>query len=165
MDEPRWLTPDELDTWRYLASLTLFLPGGLEEALQCHGLNFFEYSVLAGLSDAPHHTMTMSSLAHLSNGSVSRLSHAAKRLEKRGWIQRHTSPDDGRVTLATLTEAGHAKLVAAAPDHVESVRRSVFDVLTEEQVAQLGEICNTLVKNINPVPAPWEHAEPKVNQS
>lgn len=159
MDEPRWLSPNELDTWRYLASLTLSLPGGLEEALQCHGLNFFEYSMLAGLSDAPRHTMTMSSLAHLSNGSVSRLSHAAKRLEKRGWIRRHTSPDDRRVTLATMTDAGHAKLVEAAPDHVESVRRAVFDVLSAKQVAQLGEICTVLVKNINPGKAPWEQTE------
>lgn len=157
MDEPRWLSTEELAVWRNIAGLALFLPGRLEEALQCNGLNFFEYSAMATLSDAPDRTIQMSSLAHLSNGSLSRLSHAAKRLEKRGWIRRHTSPDDRRVTLATLTDEGYAKLVEVAPAHVESVRRAVFDALTPAQVAELGDICGTLVENINPGGPPWEN--------
>ena len=156
MTEPRWLSPEELIAWRNLAFVTLILPGRLEEALQCNGLNFFEYSTLAALSDAPERTIQMSSLALLSNGSLSRLSHAATRLEKRGWIRRQTSPTDRRVTLATLTDEGYAKLVEVAPAHVESVRKAVFDALTPEQVKQLGEICGLLMENINPGdPPPW----------
>lgn len=159
MNETRWLNAEELDAWRNIAGLTLFLPTRLEEALQCNGLNFFEYSTLAALSDAPDQTIQMSSLATLANGSLSRLSHAAKRLEKRGWIRRHTSPTDRRVTLATLTEEGYAKLVEVAPAHVESVRAAVFDALTDEQVLELGSICGTVIENINPGWRPWEHDE------
>ena len=159
MTEPRWLSPEELNAWRNLALVTLVLPGRLEEALHCNGLNFFEYSTLAALSDAPDRTIQMSSLAQLSNGSLSRLSHAAKRLEKRGWIRRQTSPDDRRVTLATLTDEGYTKLVEVAPAHVESVRQAVFDALTPEQVAQLDEICGTLAQHINPGGRPWDTAE------
>lgn len=159
MSEPRWLNTKELDAWKNIAGFALFLPGRLEEALQCNGLNFFEYSTLASLSDAPDWTIQMSSLAHLSNGSLSRLSHAAKRLEKRGWIRRHTSPDDRRVTLATLTDEGHRKLVEVAPAHVESVRKAIFDALTAEQVAELGSICASVVENINPGGPPWERGE------
>ncbi len=156
MTEPRWLSPKELVAWRNLAFVTLILPGRLEEALQCNGLNFFEYSTLAALSDAPERTIQMSSLALLSNGSLSRLSHAATRLEKRGWIRRQTSPADRRVTLATLTNEGYAKLVEVAPAHVESVRQAIFDALTPEQVEQLGEICGLLMENLNPGdPPPW----------
>lgn len=42
-----------------------------------------------------------------------------------------------------LTEAGFAVL-QAAPTHVESVRRRLFDRLTPEQVAQLGAICTAI---------------------
>jgi hypothetical protein len=39
-----------------------------------------------------------------------------------------------------MTDKGFAAIEAAAPGHVEGVRRHVFDVLTSEQVRQLGEI-------------------------
>ncbi len=159
MSETRWLNAEELDAWRNIAGLALFLPTRLEDALQCNGLNFFEYSTLAALSDAPDQTIQMSSLADLANGSLSRLSHAAKRLENRGWIKRHTSSTDRRVTLATLTKEGYAKLVEVAPAHVESVRQAVFDALTKEQLLELGAICGTVVQNINPGWPPWEQDE------
>ncbi|MDH3194358.1 MAG: MarR family transcriptional regulator [Acidimicrobiia bacterium] len=159
MSETRWLNAKELDAWRNIVGLVLFLPTRLEEALQRNGLNFFEYSTLAALSDAPDQTIQMSSLADLANGSLSRLSHAAKRLENRGWIERHTSPSDRRVTLATLTKEGMAKLVEVAPSHVESVRQAVFDTLTPQQVLELGAICGMVVQNINPGWPPWEQKE------
>lgn len=159
MTETRWLNAEELDAWRNIVGLVLFLPTRLEETLQCNGLNFFEYSTLAALSDAPDQTIQMSSLADLANGSLSRLSHAAKRLENRGWIKRHTSPSDRRVTLATLTKEGMAKLVEVAPSHVESVRQAVFDTLTPQQVLELGATCGTVVQNINPGWPPWERDE------
>lgn len=43
-------------------------------------------------------------------------------------------------------------LAAAAPGHVESVRRPVFDRLTDEQVDQLGAICRQLVDPFNDEP-------------
>jgi hypothetical protein len=45
------------------------------------------------------------------------------RLEGRRWVTRKPDPSDGRYTLATLTAAGRAVLVEAAPGHVETVRR------------------------------------------
>lgn len=157
MDEPRWLSPDELHAWRWLTAVMLMLPGRLEESLQPHGVTFFEYSIMAGLSGAPERTLAMSQLAGIANGSLSRLSHATRRLEARGLVERHPSPDDGRVTLATLTDVGQALLVEAAPDHVESVRRAVFDVLTPEQVTQLDAITEAIARNLDPSAPPWEH--------
>ncbi|MFG3023764.1 MarR family winged helix-turn-helix transcriptional regulator [Streptomyces sp. NPDC048254] len=82
----------------------------------------------------------MSELALFANGSLSRLSHVAKRLEHRGWLRREPDPDNGRFTVATLTEAGWAKVADSAPAHVATVRRLVFDPLTRAQVRQLHEI-------------------------
>ena len=157
MTEPRWLSADELRAWRLLSALLLTLPGQLEDTLQPHGLTFFEYSMMAGLSSSPDWTRPMGELAQIANGSLSRLSHAARRLESRGWVRRCRSTEDGRVTLATLTDEGHALLVAVAPDHVESIRKAVFDVLGPGQVSQLYEIAAAIVGNILPgVPAAWD---------
>ena len=50
----------------------------------------------------------MSVLAALADGSLPRLSQVVARLERRGLVRRHPDPDDGRYTLATLTDAGRA---------------------------------------------------------
>ncbi len=152
--EPRWLTDEETVAWRPLAALALLFPSYLEEAVQPHGLTFFEYSVLVVLSGAPDRTAPMSELAHLASGSLSRTSHGARRLENRGLLRRHRCPSDGRVTLATLTDEGHERLTAAAPDHVESVRRAVFDVLTPEQATDLGRSITRILNQLHPV-GPW----------
>lgn len=154
VSEPRWLTDDEIESWRPLAALVLLLPSYLEEAVQEHGLTFFEYSVLVVLADAPDRTMPMSELAHLANGSLSRTSHGARRLEERGLLGRSRCPDDGRVTLVTLTDDGHRQLVDAAPAHVESVRRAIFDALTPEQAADLGHLVEIILNHIQPT-GPW----------
>ena len=132
----------------------LLLPGYLDEALQAHGLTFFEYSVLVVLSGASDWTKPTSEVAHLANGSLSRTSHGARRLEQRGLLTRHRCPADGRVTLLTLTEEGLQKLTDAAPAHVESVRRAIFDALEPEQAAELGRLTRMVLTHLQPT-GPW----------
>ena len=67
------------------------------------------------------------------------------RLEERGWVQRRDCPTDRRGQIAQLTDEGFAALAAAAPGHVEQVRRSLIDVLTPEQVRQLHEISAAII--------------------
>ena len=55
-----------------------------------------------------------------------------------------TELTDRRGQVARLTDAGFAALEAAAPSHVEQVRRVLFDRLTDEQVLQLAAICNAI---------------------
>jgi DNA-binding MarR family transcriptional regulator len=136
--EPRWLTPEEQDTWAALAGLLFLLPGVLDGQLQRDaGLNLFDYLVLSGLSMAEDRTLRMSELAHLANGSLSRLSNVAARLERRGWLRRYPDPDDGRYTNATLTEEGWELVMRAAPGHVDAVRRHVIGPLTAPQARAL----------------------------
>ena len=76
-----------------LARLMVKLPYALDSQLQRDsGLNYFEYMVLAALSDQPDHRMRMSDLAAFANGSVSRLSHVARRLEAQGLVRREPAP-------------------------------------------------------------------------
>lgn len=151
MEEPRWLSSAELSTWMSLAKLMVTLPSALDGRLQREsGLTYFEYMVLAALSDQPDHRMRMSDLAAFANGSVSRLSHVARRLEAQGLVRREPSPDDRRSILMTLTDDGRARMVDAAPDHVDAVRGYVMDPLTPEQIAQLGVIADRITATMDP---------------
>jgi DNA-binding MarR family transcriptional regulator len=150
-EEPRWLDQDELNTWLTLFSVLTRLTGSLDAQLQRDaGINLFEYMILAALSVRPERRMRMSMLAAISEGSLPRLSQAVGRLEKRGLVQREPDPEDGRFTLAVLTDEGHDKVVATAPGHVSEVRRLVFDPLTKAQPRQLHDICGRIMRTIDP---------------
>ena len=150
MDQPRWLDDDEQRAWRRLAAVILKLPSELEAQLQRDsGMSHFDYWVIALLSEAPDRTLRLSHLAAQANASLSRVSHVASRLEKRGWIERRHSPDDARATLAVLTDAGWGQVVAAAPGHVEAVRRFVFDALTADDVKELARICDAILVQLD----------------
>jgi DNA-binding MarR family transcriptional regulator len=128
-----------------------WLPDVLDAQLQRDaGISHFEYSVMAMLSMSPERTMRMSEVGALANGALPRLSRTVDRLEKRGWVARRPDPQDGRSTLAVLTEAGWEKVVATAPGHVAEVRRVVFDPLTKTQVRQLHEIASRIRRVVHP---------------
>ncbi|WP_409474434.1 MarR family winged helix-turn-helix transcriptional regulator [Streptomyces sp. HC307] len=156
--QPRWLTSEEQDAWLSLAAVVVKLPAALDTQLQRDAdITFFEYLVLAGLSEAPDRTRRMSDLAVLTNASLSRLSHVVKRLERRGWVRREPCPEDGRSTNAILTEAGWAKTVATAPGHVEVVRQLVIDALTAPQLRHLTGIGHRILRRLDPdIPCPTE---------
>jgi DNA-binding MarR family transcriptional regulator len=149
--EPRWLDADERQTWLALVGLLIKLPAALEAQLQRDsGISHFEYQVLAVLSETSERTLRMSELAVLSEGSLPRLSQVVSRLEKRGWVRRTPDSADGRYTLAILTDEGMAKVVEAAPGHVETVRSLVFDPLTKANSRQLREIGRRIMRAIDP---------------
>lgn len=149
--EPRWLTPDELQTWKALHLLLALLPGALGGQLQHDSnLSFLEYYVLAVLSDQPDHTIRMSQLAVLANSELSRLSHLMRRLEKRGLVHRQPDPADGRFTHAILTAEGHAQVIKAAPGHVGHVRRLIFDVLDETEQHALRDALVKITSRLGP---------------
>jgi DNA-binding MarR family transcriptional regulator len=150
----RWLDDDEQRTWRAYLWTTRLLGDALDRQLQRDaGMPYTYYMILATLSQVPERRMTMTDLATLVYSSPSRLSHAAARLEERGWVRRSPHPDNRRVTMVELTDDGWATLEEAAPAHVEEVRRRLFDPLTDEQAAQLREIMRALWEGLDPAPA------------
>lgn len=143
--EARWLDEQESLAWRALMSMMLRVPGPLDAQMQRDsGITLFDYFTLSYLSMAPERTLRMSELAAVTNGSPSRLSNVVKRLEQRGWVVREPDASDGRYTLARLTDAGYAVVVAAAPGHVEAVRAYVIDPLTTAQQRVLVDVADRL---------------------
>jgi DNA-binding MarR family transcriptional regulator len=146
----RWLTPTQLESWLSFVRLMTWLPWSIDQQLQRDShLRMVEYQVLAMLSESPGRTMRMSSLAEVTNASLSRLSHLFDRLEKRGLVQRRTDPDDGRFTNGILTDEGFKALADAAPGHVAHVRSLVIDVLTPEQLRRLGRDAQRIMSRID----------------
>jgi DNA-binding MarR family transcriptional regulator len=149
-EQPRWLSPDELATWRWFTFLLYRLPTALEAQLrQDSQLSFVEYYALAALSEQPGHRMRMGDLAVLANSELSRLSHLISRLEKRGFVRREPDPTNGRCIHAVLTDAGHAHLVEAAPGHVAEVRKLVYDVLDPNELDGLRTAAEKIIDCID----------------
>lgn len=143
------LSGEDLETWSSLATVLEWLPAALDAQLQRDAdLSHFEYGILFALADAPGGTLRMSVLAGYANSSLSRLSRAVARLESRGWVRRAPDADDGRYTLATLTQPGAEKFRQATPGHVRTVRRLVLDPLTQAQARQVREISRRITRAI-----------------
>jgi len=151
-----WLDADERQVWLSLCRLTTKLPSALDNQLERDAdLNYFEYLVMAVLSEREDRTLRMSQLAALTNASLSRLSHVAKRLESRGYVTREPDPDDGRYTKAILTECGMTKVEESAPGHVRVVRDLVIDALSPVQLRQLHEAIEAINARVDPGNSSW----------
>ena len=139
---PKWLTPSEMVAWRRYIIASRQLLAALDADLKEHDLTLPDYEILALLSDAPDRQMRMSELAKIALLSRSRLSHRMKVMEKAGWLKREPCPVDKRGYFAVMTPKGWKAIVAAAPDHVESVRARFLDHLTkadQQVIAQIFE--------------------------
>jgi DNA-binding MarR family transcriptional regulator len=134
-----WLDDDEMRAWRGLVEVFAAVHAALEaELLDGFGLTEGDYGVLVNLSEAPGRRLRMCDLAARLHLSPSGMTRRLDGLVRQGMVLRQPSEDDRRVTLAVLTETGHAALEAAAPVHVDGVRRHYLDHLSRSQVQQLG---------------------------
>jgi DNA-binding MarR family transcriptional regulator len=148
MEEPRWLTDEQQHAWRHFVEVLVKVPAALEAQLQRDaGLTHMGYIVLSTLSERDDRRLAMSKLAKRVSASLSRLSHVVARLEAQGWVRRERDPEDGRVQIAVLTEAGFAKVVTSAPGHAEAVQQLIFDRLTPAQLRQLTKLADALLES------------------
>jgi DNA-binding MarR family transcriptional regulator len=160
MAETRWLDRDEREAWLALAGMLFTLPTALEaQLLREEDLTMGDYMVLAMLSERSGEPLRMSELAVAAQTSQSRLSRIVARLEKSGYVTRAMDSSDRRAVMASLTEAGRAKIVAAAPRHVAHVRRLVIDRLSREQLRSLAGVGRELLgdrlpASVEPLPYP-----------
>ena len=147
----RWLTPAEDRAWRGYRRLRTMLDLQLARDLAADsGLSESDYDVLSTLSEAPDDRWRARALGHRLLWSSSRLAHHVGRMERRGLVRREAHPSDGRGAVVALTPDGRGVLAAAAPLHVESVRRHLLDVLTPAQVETLAELTEAVLARLDP---------------
>lgn len=142
---PRWLTESEQDAWYAWRRMFPLVNAEIARDLQQDSaLSEADYDVLSVLGSTDGHRMRITALAALMSWSRSRLSHQLTRMEQRGLVRREEVAADGRGAEVVLTRAGEAAITAAAPPHVESVRRHLIDVLTPDQLRTFAEVGETL---------------------
>lgn len=146
----RWLDEREQLAWRgYLLASRLIMDRLNRELQDAHDLSLTDYGILVRLSEEPTRSLRMSELAAASGLSKSRLSHQIGRLEQRGLTERAGCPTDARGTLAVLTEHGMSVLDAASHTHVNGVREHLFDFLETEQVAEMAQWTEAIVRHLD----------------
>lgn len=147
--EPNWLTPAQQRAWRAYMDGHQRLMTALNRQLQRDSdLSVAEYRILVLLSEAPDRSLRMSELADGVLSSRSRLTHQIRRLEAQRMVRRNTCLEDGRGVLAELTDEGMRRLAAAAPGHVDAVRRDFIDLLTPAQLEVIGDVFGRIDEEI-----------------
>ncbi|MET7998482.1 MarR family winged helix-turn-helix transcriptional regulator [Amycolatopsis sp. NPDC005232] len=150
MTDARWLDERELHVWKLFHLLQRSLNGAIDRQLvRDAGLSGPDYTLMVPLSEAPGDVLRMRDLGMQIRWDRSRLSHHVSRMEKRGLVTREDCSDDARGAMVRLTPAGREAIEAAAPEHVETVRRYFFEQVKPDELEVLERVFDRMVSRLN----------------
>jgi DNA-binding MarR family transcriptional regulator len=140
------LSEAEFRAWMGYRRMRLLLDAQIARDLaRDSALSSADYDVLSTLSEEDDRRFRLSALAARMLWSKSRLSRHISRMEERGLVVREDSPEDGRGAEVVLTAKGMRAIVAAAPDHVASVRKHFIDLLSPTELRTLARIADKVL--------------------
>jgi DNA-binding MarR family transcriptional regulator len=146
MSEVRWLDEREEHAWRSLQLMQMRLNAQLARDLAAHSeLSYQDYMVLVALTAQPEGRMRLFELGHQLGWEKSRLSHQVTRMAQRGLVEKIKCPSDLRGAVVGVSARGRAEISAAAPGHLEAVRRLFVDLLAAEQLDTVAEVCERVL--------------------
>jgi DNA-binding MarR family transcriptional regulator len=119
-----------------------------DEMRERHDLSLTKYEILVRLSESDNQMMRMAHLADSLAHSRSRMTHTISSMKVAGLVERIDADDDGRGIYAKLTDLGLALLQAAAPTHVEGVRRHLIDQADPRDLAALGRVLDSVADKL-----------------
>lgn len=127
-----------------LSRLTRTVERRLQDVFDRHGIEAWEYDVLAALrrSGAPFELTAGDLLTALmiTSGAVT---NRIDRMEARGLVRRIRDEVDRRVVRVRLTDAGYDLVERALPDHLDN-ERAILEPLTEADVRRLERLLRGL---------------------
>jgi DNA-binding MarR family transcriptional regulator len=133
------LSPSEEALWRAVMRIVKVIPLLLDsDLIRGAGLTASEYTTIMHLSEAPNRELRMTDLANATDLSASRMTRLVDDLQSRGLVTKTASSSDARGNVAKLTPRGLAKLKAAWPIHLASVRRRFFDCIDAAAVERVA---------------------------
>jgi DNA-binding MarR family transcriptional regulator len=139
------LTDTEMRAWQALLHAHHELVEGLDRELrEAHDLSLSEYDVLLRLARAPGRSLRMTDLAERVLMSASGTTRLVDRLAAGGLVARREDPDDGRVALASLTDAGLRLVRRAARTHLMGIRERFTGRLSEAQLLDIATALETI---------------------
>jgi DNA-binding MarR family transcriptional regulator len=92
--------------------------------------------------------MRLFELAATLGWEKSRVSHQVARMADRGLVAKDKCGDDRRGAFVVVTDRGRAAIEAAAPHHVETVRRLFVEPLTPAEIDALGSVAQKILDAI-----------------
>ena len=159
--DPKWLDPREDRAWRAFRHASHRLSLRLQQhLLRDSGLSDADYEILAVLSEHAAGRMPAQEMSVLLRWEKSRLSHQVRRMQDRGLILREPNPVDARSTMIRLLPAGRRAIEAAAPLHVDAVRRHLIDLFTPDELDTLAALNERILRHLADEPLP-EHCAPE----
>jgi DNA-binding MarR family transcriptional regulator len=99
-----------------------------------------EIEVMSILREGPRRITELTELEGVAQPTMTLL---VKRLEDRGWVQREGLPDDGRVAMISLTEAGSVAQKRFRAQFLATMR-SDLEELSDSQLQALSAATETL---------------------
>lgn len=99
-----------------------------------------EMEVLSILRDGPRRITELTELEGIAQPTMTLL---VKRLEERGWVRREGQPDDGRVVMVSLTEAGGTAQQRLRAQFLEAMRADLQE-LSDPELRALSAATETL---------------------
>lgn len=150
MTEGPWLDERELRAWRALQFMHMRLNAELARQLAAEtGLSYPDYLLLVALTDHPEGRLRLFELAHDVGWEKSRLSHQVARMVERGLVRKERCDVDRRGAYVVITPAGRKEIEAAAPGHVDAVRRLFIDRLSPSQLDALGDAAGQVLAGLD----------------
>jgi DNA-binding MarR family transcriptional regulator len=132
------LSKEEDAAYQALMRVVFALPRAVTaDIVPVCGLGLSEYMVLETLSNAPNRQLRVKEFVSACGLSLSGVSRIIDRLDREGLIRRVRSQEDGRGTVAVLTDAGQASLEQVYLVHLTSIRRHIFQHLGAVDLARL----------------------------
>lgn len=151
MERGHRLTEKQASVWAaYLTAARLVESAMAHQFRVGAVLSVGDYHLLRELSAAEGKSLRMGALAHLLLAPKSRVSYQVDQLVRRGLVRRVPHPEDARGLVAVLTEDGERLLAETTPDYVECLRTHFFDLLDDDQLEDLEQICAQLVQHLQP---------------
>lgn len=134
----KWLTPQEMTAWRGFIAVSNDLWRIVDRDLAQHDLDSGDFQLLAMVSESPDQRIRLCDLADQLRLTRSGLTRRMDGVLKKKLVARVQSTEDGRVAYAQMTTKGMDVLKVVAPQHLETVRRIMFDHLSAAEVKAMA---------------------------
>lgn len=139
MKKTEWLDEEEERAWRALQFMQNRLSAELARDLaKTSGLSYSDYVVLVVLTDSPDERVRLFELSKALGWEKSRASHQVARMVRRGLVRKEQCKTDRRGAFVSIAPKGKRAIEAAAPGHVDAVRRLFVENLTRAEIKAIG---------------------------
>ena len=134
------------DAWESMLRAYHLLNGRFSQDGPWDRASMREYDIMYTLAKAGC-ALSQNELLSSVNLSQPAVSRMLKRMEAKGLVARRPSLEDGRSSQIELTETGRQLQRQMGREHGKQVAAALTERLTEEEIANLQELCDKLSKD------------------